>query len=221
MTKNNYNKIAKHFTYNNIGLVDSTIFESGAKVAYTYSMSGEKLRIRHYAAPETMVSTQPSGNEFVPVLPGGSLEDILRLFKFVADYTDVEWEMNEYATAQGNKYLIMTNHKPDGVTMYKGLYKKIDLKTSIHSHPGDERFAKASGYEINSVQNGRLYRWGSTDQSVVNDIYVSFFNVKRKYPDAYPRFFIYHPQSKKRIQYNPYDPKKTVTRVSSPNDLIK
>lgn len=49
--------------YNNIGLVDSIVFNSGAKVVYVYSMTGEKLRVRHYAAPPTV--TRPSISPFV------------------------------------------------------------------------------------------------------------------------------------------------------------
>ncbi len=43
-------------TYNNIGLVDSILFDNGAKVLYTYGVNGEKLRVRHYAASSNVIS---------------------------------------------------------------------------------------------------------------------------------------------------------------------
>ena len=44
--------------YNNIGLVDSICFSSGASVKYVYAMTGEKLRVRHYAAPSALSSSR-------------------------------------------------------------------------------------------------------------------------------------------------------------------
>lgn len=46
-------------TYNNVGLVDSILFDTGAKVLYTYGINGEKLRVRHYAASSNVVSPVP------------------------------------------------------------------------------------------------------------------------------------------------------------------
>ena len=56
-------------TYNNIGLVDSILFDTGAKVLYTYGINGEKLRVRHFAATSNMVSPL-SHSPFPPISPG-------------------------------------------------------------------------------------------------------------------------------------------------------
>lgn len=56
-------------TYNNIGLVDSILFDTGAKVLYTYGINGEKLRVRHFAATSNMVSPL-SHSPFPPISAG-------------------------------------------------------------------------------------------------------------------------------------------------------
>ena len=40
--------------YNNIGLVDSICFSSGASVKYVYAMTGEKLKVTHYSPANSL-----------------------------------------------------------------------------------------------------------------------------------------------------------------------
>ena len=56
----NYSKDINRITYNNIGLVDSILFENNAKVAYTYGLNGEKLRVAHWTNMSSAASASGS-----------------------------------------------------------------------------------------------------------------------------------------------------------------
>lgn len=44
----NYSKNIRNIANNLRGLVDSILFSNGAKVAYTYGLNGEKLKVAHW-----------------------------------------------------------------------------------------------------------------------------------------------------------------------------
>lgn len=71
MQINNNNIVRTRITYNNIGLVGSILFENNARVAYTYGLNGEKLRVAHWAALASAASANGSvsGGILNPSLP--------------------------------------------------------------------------------------------------------------------------------------------------------
>lgn len=50
-------------TYNNIGLVDSILFDNGARIAYVYSMTGEKLKVAHVTPDASISGPTPSDRQ--------------------------------------------------------------------------------------------------------------------------------------------------------------
>ena len=147
---------------------------------------------------------------------GGS--EMIDLFYFVTNNTNVEWLLNGYKNGNSNSYLIATRHKEDRVKHTDGGNNKLDLFISIHSHPGNSP-AKASGYGRNSEQNGILYSYGD-DQFNVNNVYNLFKNAGKTYPSQFPKFYIYHPATQTRIGYDPFKPRTSVKKIKMSSDLI-
>ena len=147
---------------------------------------------------------------------GGS--QMINLFYFVANNSNVEWKLNGYKNENGNSYLLATSHKEDRVTNTDGDNDKLDLFVSLHNHPGDSP-TRASGYETNSIQNGKLFSVGD-DQFAVNTVYNKFKDAKKAYPSEYPKLYIYHPNTRTRIGYNPSNPRSSVKKINKASDLI-
>lgn len=56
-------KYIDHINDNNIGLVDSILFDNGARIAYVYSMTGEKLRVTHVTPQSSISGPTPSDRQ--------------------------------------------------------------------------------------------------------------------------------------------------------------
>ena len=149
---------------------------------------------------------------------GGS--EMVDLFYFVSNNTNVEWKLNGYKGENGDTYLLATSHKEDKVTNTDGGNDKLDLFVSFHNHPGDSP-AKASGYGKNSTQSGKIYSIGGDDQFAVNEVYNRFKDANKAYPSGYPKFYIYHPKTHTRIGYDPFKPRTSVKKINNSSDLIK
>lgn len=82
------------------------------------------------------------------------INDIFKVFKFVADNTNVEWVIHK----NGDAYTIGTKHDPDnsGNWVDYGLEKP---GASVHSHPG-----------INSEVSDEIYSMSFDWQNVKNDV---------------------------------------------------
>ena len=140
-------------------------------------------------------------------------------FKFVAENTNVEWGMDGYKTKGKISYLIRTSHKEDQVNMFYGILNKLDMFYSIHSHPGKSQ-SMPSGFE--EMNNGSKYiRYTSgNDYTTITNIFNTFKIANKKYPESYPRIYLYHPKSKIRRQYTPLNPNKQVKRIINFIDLL-
>ena len=71
-----------------------------------------------------------------------NLNDAVKLFKFGADNTDVEWKIEAYSNEGDNTFAIGTDHNSKSVGNVTGSNSEKaqlgDKKVDIHSHPSDE-----------------------------------------------------------------------------------
>ena len=144
--------------------------------------------------------------------------EMIDLFYFVVNNSNVEWMLNGYKNGKKYSYLVATSNREDKVSHTDGGNKKLDLYISIHNHSGISP-AKASGYGKNSEQNGMLYSYGD-DQFHVNDVYNYFKNAGKVYPSQFPKFYVYHTETQTRIGYDPFKPRTSVKKIRKPSDLI-
>jgi len=180
-----------------------------------YAANGENITISKNVTQQMLAErTDYSGNYAV-----GKGNEMINLFYFVANNTDVEWKFNGYKGKDGPTYLLATSHSEEGVKITNGGNHELDLFISIHNHPNGSP-AKASGYGKNSEQNGRLFSYGD-DQYNVNTIYNRFKEAKKAYPSQYPKFYIYHTETQTRIGYDPDKPITSVIKIRTALDLIK
>ena len=131
----------------------------------------------------------------------GNKREMMNLFYFVANNSNVEWGLSGFHTKNGDRFLLRTTHSEENVSMTYGPFRLLDLFVDVHSHPGNSP-AKASRFVKNSVQNGTLYSAGGDDQFTANNIFNSFKAANKSWPNGYPRFFIYHIKSQRLIAYN-------------------
>ena len=164
-----------------------------------------------------MLANKPNYNGTYAV---GSKNEIMNLFYFVANNSNVEWGLSGFHTKDGDKFLLRTTYSEGDVSMTYGPFRMLDLFVDVHSHPGNSP-AKASGFGKNSEQNGKLYSAGGDDQFTANNIFNSFKAANKSWPNGYPRFFIYHIKSQRLIAYNSDSPKISTSIVRNMYDLVK
>ena len=180
-----------------------------------YAANGEEITISKNVTQQMLAGRKDyNGNYAV-----GKGNEMINLFHFVANNTNVEWKLNGYKGKGEPTYLLATSHREDGVTITNGENNELNLFISIHNHPAGSP-AKASGYGKNSEQNGRLFSYGD-DQYNVNTIYNRFKEAKKAYPSQYPKFYIYHTETQTRIGYDPDKPITSVIKIRTALDLIK
>ena len=114
------------------------------------------------------------GNRREAVVGKKDVDDLLKVFKFVADNSDVEWEF-EYSKEDGkNQYSLVTDGFSGQVTSHFGS-KAI---TSIHSHPKEPNNYQS---ELNSMYGDRGYlnSYPQTNMYVYMPKSTRLFNVNK------------------------------------------
>ena len=129
---------------------------------------------------------------------GAELQDI---FKFCSDHSNVEWRLTGYKTSSGEKNVLMTSHKEDGVSAQNdfGDIKETNLNYIVHSHPS-ELYPNPSGYgkgDSRLYADGTLYMFPG-DKSNAYKISQKFEKQGRRAP----KFYMYHPSSQTLVRYN-------------------
>jgi len=138
--------------------------------------------------------------------------DAFNVYKFVSDNTKAEWGINGYKTKSGDQYLLRTSHDPDAVSTTDGQFNPLQKFIDIHSHWQKTDLPKASGY-------GGDFAAG--DYLVINKKYNQFKSANKKYPEAYPKYFIYHVNSKGLYQYTPDNPSILRRKIRNYVDFYK
>jgi len=59
------------------------------------------------------------------------------------------------------------------------------------------------------------------DYLSINKTYNKFKSANKKYPDAYPKYFVYHINSKGLYQYTPNNPSVSRRKIRSSVDFYK
>lgn len=123
-----------------------------------------------------------------------------KLFKFVADNTDVEWRLVNYNTDSGSEAIIVTSHSGESVTADNNLsgMKEENMISTIHSHP-DAKATILSGF-------------GKSDSYYKDDYYymipgdkLTAYNISQRLESKSikaPNFYMYHPASQTLTKYN-------------------
>ena len=162
-------------------------------------------------------------------------DEMVQLFSFVANNTDVEWLFNGYKTRNGEKYFLATTHSKISVKYTHGSNDEYDLMFSIHTHPGDDPVNSpqyASGYNTTKIIGSDLtvlppFKFDDNpygDRGTVWDTYgrIQARDIENKrVRSKYPPFYIYHIKSQNRILYNPFNKCINKTRIRKPSDLIR
>ena len=108
-----------------------------------------------------------------------NLNDAAGFFKFAADNSTVEWELNTYENGDNATFVIVTSHQEDrvgGAPYAKSKTKTQGSKTvDIHSHPSNESQG-ASGDDQKGIsgknnavylrRNGTLHTYDSKNTSI-------------------------------------------------------
>ena len=142
-----------------------------------------------------------------------------KLFKFLSDNTGVEWGLDSYHTSKGDRHVLRTSHSEGDVSTVNDKYRATSMYYSIHSHPGPGN-EKASGpykYLNNGSRTIQLTAKQGGDWMVLNDIYNAFIDAGS---NNVPKFYIYHPLTGKKIEYNNISPSVKTYKVNSYKDLL-
>ena len=212
-----------NIAYNNIGLVDSILFDTGAKVLYTYGINGEKLRVRHYAATSNMVSplshpifppTPPVintsnydeeiyiGGDFVKSVPNLATSLMLPTYKYY--FGDGYISVNSFfafGSTNGAKYYYYSKDHLGNVRSVVTKDASTNAVTEVqktHYYPFGGIIADLSTGR--SVQN-RLYNGKELDTS--NNLWWYDYGARQYDPTA-PRFTSADPLAEKYYGWNMY-----------------
>lgn len=129
-----------------------------------------------------------------------------KLFLFVANNTNVEWSIVSVKTKDGNRDILSTSHKTDGVSVLDkknenipGGFSILDMTTQTHSH-ADENMNPSGFKPSDSRTNtkGQLVLIAPSDRATADDIITIF----QKAGKRAPTFYMYHAPSKKGVRYD-------------------
>lgn len=127
-----------------------------------------------------------------------------KLFKFLADNTDVEWSLVSYETGKGHKDIVATSHDGNYVDVYNNEGKELggmdllDLASRTHSHvDGDKKPSGWNPSDSYKDNKGNVYMIESDRRTALN--ISNKFKESNKTP---PRFYMYHVPSKSTIRYD-------------------
>ena len=137
--------------------------------------------------------------------------DAFNLFKFVADNSNVEWGLNGFMHDGKEIYSIRTNNNDRFVRMVYFQYKESNITFSLHSHPwGGNETQKASGYNEEGYDG---------DMATIARRYNEFKTTGKRYPEDFPRHYIYHKESQNLYNYTPWNPSILIIKVDSGKTL--
>lgn len=211
-------------TYNNIGLVDSILFDTGAKVLYTYGINGEKLRVRHYAASSNVVSPVPRSqtNAVRPIINTLSYDEEEYIggdFVKSGSVSRARSTPSTYIYYFGEGYIALN---PMNVSFNSGIVPKYHYYSK--DHLGNVRSVVTKNESTNAVtevQKTHYYPFGgiiadlSTGRSVQNRLYNGkeldtsnnlwwYDYGARQYDPTAPRFTTSDPLAEKYYGWNMY-----------------
>lgn len=130
------------------------------------------------------------------------------VFLFAANNTSVEWGILGYQGEEGRQYVLHTQHEKASVASRDSEKEGLTISNQffdMHSHPGPNGTQGGSGY-------GVLI---SGDKKFVMNRY---YEAKEK-GVSLPTYYVYHKESKKIYQYNPWHSSIYIKRVTNNNGL--
>lgn len=108
-----------------------------------YASGGVKALLQHYVTPNNFIFEFTSFEEgFSTIGTTKNSNDAVKLFKFGADNTGVEWKLEVYSNEGNSTFAIGTDHHSKSVGSVVGINidktQLGDKKVDIHSHPSAE-----------------------------------------------------------------------------------
>ena len=148
-------------------------------------------------------STKVEDRSVLPVLStlGYAISDcnLLSLFYFLADNTQVEWAMS---WMNDGSYYLQTDYLTDEVSTIS----IFDYKARIHSHPGDSQGASYSAGPYKATRNGEeILVYSGGDMETIREKTTQF---KNRFGDSvpFPIHYVYHVKSGNVYKYTSDDP---------------
>jgi hypothetical protein len=142
-----------------------------------------------------------------------------KLFKFVADNTDVEWGFDAFRTSKGKViFQIRTSNDTDGVFSHPTIETLCNMIFALHSHPRKGGNDYASG----DFGSGRVI----SDYSTPYSDYDTFIRINGRIQNAcgkshpLPRFFLYNARTKNFFEYDFNRSSIDKRRVNTYGDFI-
>ena len=197
--------------------MECIVFDIGAKIVYTYAMTGEKLRVRHYAAPSTLSSSRMT-------LSAGS--------SVLSRTSSLGYEEDEYLGTDIVKHTSVSgliSSVPSYKYYFGGGYMTFSETTNVEpkfyyytkDHLGNIRnvLTKNDSGQMEEVQSTAYYPFGGiiADLSTGRDAQSRFYNGKeqdfanslnwldygaRQYTPNAPRFLTADPLAEKYYDWN-------------------
>ncbi|MBN2521169.1 MAG: hypothetical protein JXB17_11725 [Bacteroidales bacterium] len=130
----------------------------------------------------------------------GNKEDAFKVFKWAADNSNAEWTISGFNITGKEKYVIGTNHDPEGAypatALGKLFYSQINNTFKMHSHKGSESHYASGGPESNQI--------GDMDR------------IKNDAPH-----YVYDVTNSNTFQYNKTNPSFNVKPVQNSTDIYR
>ena len=127
--------------------------------------------------------------------------DAFKLFKFVADNSDVEWSLKGFSNHNVDSYQLSTSNNQNSVKVTLSNDEISTLKFDLHSHPRSNGKENASGYDSGSNRNRVFYsNYYDGDRSGLISILGKYQHLKGDV--NMPRFYIYNARTHNLFQYD-------------------
>ena len=152
----------------------------------------------------------------------GNKREVLKVFKFAADNSKVEWNLEGYRTLSGgNEYFIGTTHSIDGATSSCDMdrFNELNMVFDLHSHPGNGSDEGTRGASLD------------VDMPYITRRYYRFKNAGMNHPDVwfnsggrnsvFPKHYVYHKRSTTLYHYTPWTPNIYIRHVNSASGLYR
>ena len=165
-------------------------------------------------------SILPSLNTKDPFYDGNyvirnNIDEMVNLFLFMANNTEVEWRFDGYRTSNNvNEYIVATSHQAKNVAWSTCLSARFQEKNQIfdiHSHQGISSTKGASGW----CGDGYV----ALDMKVINDKYIRYNNNSPN-DHAFPKHYVYHQYSKVLYEYTVYNPSIKRRTIKTYQDFL-
>lgn len=130
------------------------------------------------------------------------------VFLFAANNTNVEWGLEGYQGKESRQYVLHTQHKKASVASRDNSKEGLTISNQffdIHSHPGPNGTQGGSGYGVLISGDKRF---------VMN----RYYEAKEK-GVSLPTYYVFHKESKKIYQYNPWQYSIYIKKTTNYNGL--